>query len=118
MTNSEKYLKDGVDVDNLCLEIATEYARVSAVDWYQNIGGAIKRFFEKQVKPTLSEDEKFILKNIKQRDEGWFPVNIGRKEGWLYITFYSKYIEDYYKEYHISWLYEHLFQCIKERRRI
>lgn len=69
MTNGEKYLKDGVEKENLAVELVHFLDRE-----YQNerhcytkiVPEYIVKFFEEQIKPTLSEDEKVILKVISE----------------------------------------------------
>lgn len=111
MTNAEKYLRDGVDVEELCLKIATEYAKGSAIDWYKHIEEAVNRFFTHQVKPTLSEDEKVILRNI---DKNYKYIERS-SDGLLRVVDTDT---DDYIDFRCGLPYSNLFQFIKERRRI
>lgn len=97
MTNAEKYLKDGVDVWKLANEIK-KYSE----NTIQLMPFNIEEFFKQQVKPTLTKDERVILRNLHEEYK-----HIRRNEmGNLYIGV------DYFG------MYDNLFQFIKERRRI
>ena len=111
MTNAEKFLKDDVSVlefrnklteffwDNLGLYEGNE----------EQIYTIIGNFLDIIEQPTLTEDERVILNhiNIYEFDK------IGRaKNGDLYLH----YRED--KDTEDFWWCNHLFQFIKERRRI
>ncbi len=64
MTNAEKYLKDGVDIK----QMATEMVDYFNFPPYEGIGeGSIEAFFDKEIRPTLTEDERAILGNIDKR---------------------------------------------------
>lgn len=98
MTNAEKYLKDGVK-EQLIKELSI-------------YGGELDEFFEEQVTPTLTEDERVILRNIKgkyttlyRNDSGYLILqeNSAKEIGKCHVGFNE---------------YNHLFQFIKERRRI
>lgn len=104
MTNAEKYLKDGVNINQMATEMV-DYFNFPA---YEGIGeSSIEAFFDKEVKPTLTEDERVILRNIKNKKA------IGRdKDNCLY--FGSKGDGRFF----INSTFGHLFQFIKERRRI
>lgn len=104
MTNKDKYLKEEIteeDIEQLAKDIGTFYEN--------NIGLlpiAVQQFFNELQKPTLTEDERVILKNI---DNGF--TKIRREHGELYS--YNKFTGS---EYDVP--FNHLFQFIKERRRI
>lgn len=66
-------------------------------------------FMEEQVKPTLTEDERVILKYIDNR-----YTHIQKDNG-LWIVNYA---DEYESELLSFEEYDHLFQFIKERRRI
>ncbi len=106
MTNAEKYLKDEV-IESDFPDLLTEYILNSSNDNSINIRQAIYDFFNEKVKPTLTEDERVILRNIQQEWKTIFRGNLGTLElhngkgGWT--AFYPM---------------SHLFQFIKERRRI
>jgi len=87
MTNAERYLKDGV---------------------VQNIDD----FFKQQAKPTLTEDEKVVLRNIKKDYKYIGKIKFLGVEV-LYVSQKEK-AEDFTT---LS-AFDHLFQFIKERRRI
>ncbi len=93
MTNAEKYLKDGVDVDKFVKEYRT--SRI----------GLLNVWLNEPSKITLTEDEKVILKNI---DNIAFKT-IGRnKSGGLYVRFY--FLDEPYKA---SIFKDNVFQFIK-----
>lgn len=114
MTNQEKYLKDGVDIEEL-----TDIFE----DWHKthlnvvSYGEALFRFLQVEVKPTLTEDERVILRNINTnvydvigRDSG-FDLYIAGKVDWKGNKVSTRdYIEQFLKD--------DVFQFIKERRRI
>lgn len=108
MTNGEKYLKDGVDLEQLDKELIDYICNQGTDNPYYTY---VSDFFKEQVKPTLTEDERVILRNLRDKYK-----YIGR-EGMLYIAeqernsnFVSQVVIDEYKF--------GLFQFIKERRRI
>lgn len=106
MTNADKYLKEGVDIAKLAREIVElNYSNDICLE------DNITLYFRQEVKPTLTEDERVILRNI---DKIKFK-NIGRTTSGLLCL--SDNNSDY-KNLSISNLYDHLFQFIKERRRI
>ena len=77
---------------------------------------AFKNFFEEQAKPTLTEDERVILRNVKWK--GYTATHIGRakenKGSFIYIRFEN----DIEMTYYFDVFFGHLFQFIKEWRRI
>ena len=98
MTNGEKYLKDNASVEEFIKEINNE------LDY---AGGEfnIKEWLEQETKPTLTEDERVILRNIREKYS-----TITRRTGELFLESELN---------RISFeAYDHLFQFIKERRRI
>ncbi len=108
MTNAEKYLKDGVDVE--------EFVKELHCFWWLNeydICEGIRKFLSteaKKKKPTLTEDERVILEFIKNFDY------IGRDKKGLYYKLQDEDIKE--KTAVIYNLTTNLFQFIKERRRI
>ena len=103
MTNKEKYLKDNVSVEELAMELAHHIQKRFCTSVEQDI----KSFMKEQTKPTLTEDERVILRNI---DTERYP-KIARKDKQLGII--NVYTDGLY------WLpFQNLFQFIKERRRI
>ena len=98
MTNAEKYLKEKItkeDIEQLAKSIDT---------FYQNnielLPVAIQQFFNEIQKPTLTENERVILRNINKEARIW------REKGKLWI-----YCEG-------NLFNEDIFQFIKERGRI
>ena len=63
MTNADKYLKDGVDVGEFANEILEAYMKGSN---NESVFVTTTRFLKSEVKPTLTEDEKVILRNIDE----------------------------------------------------
>lgn len=65
MTNADKYLKDEVSVEKFINDyLDFSFSRV----WEKNensFENITKKFFEQQVKPQLTEDEKAILRHLK-----------------------------------------------------
>lgn len=110
MTNAAKYLKDGVDIK----QMATEMVDYFNFPPYEGIGeSSIEEFFGKEVQPTLTEDERVILRNIAKHSDF---EKIGRdKIGGLYVTCRINIPTE--EKWTISF-FDHLFQFIKERRRI
>lgn len=106
MTNSEKYLKDGVDVWQLANEIK-KYSE----NTIQLMPFNIEAFFKQEAKITLTEDERVILRNIQKGlfREGFISRTAGN-ELFVFIKETGETIELY--------IFNHLFQFIKERRRI
>ena len=105
MTNAEKYLKDGVDVKRFAEELAIYMYNSKNTEMIDN-------FLNETIKPILTEDEKVILRNIKEEYSA-----IGRKDGTPSIELYIKGKgNDDFK--HCWCFYNQLFQFIKPRRRI
>ena len=107
MTNAEKYLKDGVDINEIATGIDTIF--MNEVD-VANVEIATKEFFSRETKPTLTDDERVILRNIKDAELIGRTPNLGQ----LYVmTTKGETYEVYFNK-----MFGHLFQFIKERRRI
>ena len=111
MIYKDKFLKEGVDYIELARQLSDYIYNESPVKkcvFPDEIG----RFFEQPITPTLTEDERVILRNIKNEE---YKNTIGREnnttyqEGKLYLR--SKYSDA--KAFAISTLYNHLFQFIK-----
>lgn len=67
MTNAEKYLKDGADVEKIIDELTD---RICMWDFVRKenreiIANEILSFFEEKTKPILTEDERAILRHLK-----------------------------------------------------
>lgn len=104
MTNQEKYGLTNEQVKRLSCEIDDFVMEQCA----GSLSHLIEMFFREQVKPTLTEDEKVILRNV---DEMY--ITIGRYEDGI--------LEFNRSDGHYSnscYPLNHLFQFIKPRRRI
>ena len=111
MTNAEKYLKDGIDEE--------EFIKELHLFWWANqydVCDGIRKFLNAEAKkktPTLTEDERVILRNINTNNYD----KVGRKiSGALYLGIVNEIgidstFEDFFQD-------SDLFQFIKERRRI
>ena len=115
MTNAEKYLKDNVNIHEIACEM------VKFLDNETNASNIfiddIETYFMRKTKPTLTEDERVILRNI---DKTQLEL-IGRTatDGELYLAY--RYGTNKYEVMHeteFDMAYGHLFKFIKERRRI
>jgi hypothetical protein len=106
MTYAEKYLKDETTIDELCRDLAIY---CSPTNFSGLTRERIASFFEQKVKPTLTEDERVILKNIDKQ----YTHIVRKNDGFLGVT---------YKEGAITYFwgiaFSDLFQFIKERRKI
>ena len=106
MTNAEKFLKDGVDIENFANSLCEFVGNFE-------LRNGIKNFLNKEAKPTLTEDERVILRNIAKHNDF---EKIGRgKIGGLYVT--CRINIPTVEKWGITF-FDHLFQFIKERRRI
>lgn len=112
MTNADKYLKDGVSVEEFRNAVFSS-SYVDTFETYKYIGNSsLYCFLKEHAKPTLTEDERVILRNLENT--------------YKYITRKEQGLSIYEKEPLIgnrvginTYLpYDHLFQFIKERRRI
>lgn len=126
MTNAEKWLKDGVNVTELANNLFS-FAIVNHGINTLNYSKCIADFFKEEVKPTLTEDEKVILRNIKIHDcSKVYSLKITRacdNDLWLKVEGKSNKIKHLGIFIDINGSipidqYSHLFQFIKERRRI
>lgn len=107
-TLADIYLKDGIDYGDLSMAIGMFLADRNQIGPV----GLIKEFFEQPVKPTLTEDEKVILRNVKK-----LYKFIGKREltGTPYISMKSR---DKYLFATFDLFDNDLFQFIQPRRRI
>ncbi len=114
MTNAEKYLKDEMELKDFISDYITfckNYKQDSV-----NLE-SLSLFFRQKVKPQLSEDERVILKNLHYEKGCYEYERIGRtkkdSEGYsdLYLIEKDLTVTNFNE-------YLHLFQFIKERRRI
>lgn len=111
MTNAEKYLKEGINKEELFTGIANAFFS----ECTENDIARLNNFFNEQVQPTLTADERVILRNIPTKywqkicrdNDGTLEIR-GEYEK---IDFHVDSISDFDE-------YNHLFQFIKERRRI
>lgn len=109
ITNADKYLKD----EKYIFDIAKGIAEAICYDDMEHLKKItekeIKDWFTSSTKPTLTEDERVILRNIQLYTGKSVTIRrIG--DGHLYISGGCGFID--FGEYN------HLFQFIKERRRI
>lgn len=106
-TNAEKYLKDGIDISELASELTIETYNAPVES---NLEDIIVSFFNKQLTPTLTDDERVILRNIPKDYK-----TIGKcVNGVLYVTTDRK----IYLDKAFGGFFNHLFQFIQERRGI
>ena len=104
MTNTEKYLKAGADIEKIAREIDIILQNDVNV---ANAEQATIKYFNSTCKPTLTEDERVILRNMQNHS------GLGRdEEGCLYFGLKKE------GRCFVNHLFGHLFQFIKERRRI
>ena len=102
MTNKDKFLKDGVSVEEFIQKL-TNHINKTQKSTYEKI----KEFLE-QPAQILTEDERVILSNI----DTFIVERIGRnKESHLYLWIGKE-------NKHIFVGFDKLFQFIRERRRI
>lgn len=109
MTNAEKYLKEGVEnIESLIQDFFHFIGCVEDSNRYNDI----YQFFLNKAEPTLTEDERVILRNI---DKDFYKF-IGRQAEMLYVSRTAHYFNtDSFDNYFGNGC---LFQFIKERRRI
>lgn len=107
MTNGEKYLKEGVDTE--------EFIKELHIFWWLNeydVCEGIRKFLSaeaKKKKPTLTEDERVILRNINKKYN-----YIGRHEDSIFIDAGKLYVSIRAGAHGWSSLpCDHLFQFIK-----
>ena len=104
LTNKDKYLKDGVDVYELVNNMGLLY--MSGYSYHDNL----TYFFNHEVKPILTEDEKVILNRIRN-----FYTHIKRTNAGLKITSGTLGAE---LGLPFNMFDDNLFQFIQPRRRI
>lgn len=104
MTNAEKYLKEGVSVKEFASEL-TEQLYYYKPEYFEE---EIHKFFNAPVQLTLTEDEKVILRNLRDN-----PKYIKRR-GKYYLLCYDK-IDNLggITNGHDITAFGHLFQFIK-----
>ena len=110
MTKKEKYLKDGIDINKFAYELTAKISRWDDLSYYsKGIEEDILEFFNERAKPTLTEDERVILRNIDK--ENYFYIGRDTVLDSLYL------LNDSNEKIGID-MFDNLFQFIKERRRI
>lgn len=102
MTNAEKYLKDGEDGIRPLLDKCREIGAIDSGREYR-----IDQMLREEVKPTLTEDERVILRNIPKQYK-----TIRRIGNNVQVDTEDK------EEFACICAFNHLFQFIKKRRRI
>lgn len=108
MTNAKKYLKDGVNIK----EFIDELHHFWWVNEY-DVREGIRKFLNAEAakeKPILTEDERIILKNIDRT-----YTHISRTYGDIWVGIGEETADSECKRVCV---FNHLFQFIKERRRI
>ena len=107
MTNAEKYLKDGVTIKEFAVEITKQISKWDELSYYSNnIENDIIDFLSTEAKPTLTEDERVILKNMDTKNY----THLYRTDNLIFLK---------NKKEHLYWIpFSNNFQFIKERRRI
>lgn len=106
MTNAEKYLKDGISIEELIFDIINFEKCWNRKDFDKEVK-RIKKFFFTSSKPVLTEDEKVILRNIQdfnyieRNERGGIELNLRTDDGDLEDT--DRIV-----------IFDHLFNCIKD----
>lgn len=109
MTNAEKYLKDGVDVEEFNRELFKSCVTGDLFNFINS--NAVTAWLYSEVKPILLEDEKVILKYINQERY----AQIGRTKNGEIIF---RNVNDSYCVLTPYFNFENIFQFIQPRRRI
>lgn len=108
MTNAEKYLKD----KNYTKDFVSDYMIYCVRKKQDSVNlESLSLFFREEAKPTLTEDERVVLKNIDKKF-----IKIGRDaSNTIYFIFdeFTGMKAKYYAN-----IFDNIFQFIKERRRI
>lgn len=103
MTNKDKLLRDDVSVEEFAKEFEAFCIMMKEENIVMTYKEEMKEFLNCEIKPTLTEDERVILRNIKNNKA------IGRdKDNCLY--FVSKGDGRFF----VNSTFGHLFQFIKE----
>ena len=117
MTNKDKYLKDNVSVEELAGAITKELSYFDDLSYYsENMEQAIIEFLNEQAKPLLTEDERVILRNLPKQIKKIRRDKYKVKEPDMNYGMLEMVEED--NKYWTAPVLSHLFQFIKERRRI
>lgn len=112
MTNKDKFLRDGVDIEKLVNDIVM--FEIKEIGWAvaDKEKERIKRFFNAPFKHTLTESEKVILRNIPTNFKYIHRDKVNR----LIVTEDRQASDEPYGCEIL--IFSHLFLFIKERRRI
>ena len=105
MTNAEKYLKDSVAITEFIIAFRKWYYGEERI--IRPAEKDIENFLREKAQPTLTEDERVILRNLEN-----FYSSIRRNFENIQIY------DDISNEWEPSQFNDNLFQFIKERRRI
>ena len=105
-TISDKYLKENVSIDEFTFKFDEWHIKNSDIKGY---GEALFRFLQESAKPTLTEDERVILRNLKK---DYITLKRG-KWGNLFIA--KEPDENGVRETNYLEFKDNLFQFIKER---
>lgn len=120
LINKDKYLKDGVDVEELFNDLKSYNDKIKGVTNYYARDLSIKflkEFLSQPVKPTLTEDEKVILRNIREKKK--YIKRFGEYDLVVYDEVEADGTTRTYKSGAFGLEpFSHLFQFIKPRRRI
>ena len=113
MTNAEKYLKDNASVEEMKKDFF-DYLVSDGVYGCnsKNIVQKWEDFLNTPTKPQLTEDERVILRNIPKE-----YIKI-RREKYTKNIYVEKEKVEKEEDWEILLVFNHLFQFIKERRRI
>lgn len=116
MTNKDKFLRDGVSVEDFCkgfYQYLVSKDKISFGYDKSNVGAYLQDFLSEQTTPTLTEDERVILRNIDKKYTYIYRNKVGNIE----LEKGSRLVGTTHI-YHSLEPFMHLFQFIKERRRI
>lgn len=117
ITHADKYLKDGVDVEEFISDIEYNIGIAATISDITKPTGIflytddLKKFLNEQIKPPLVNDEKVILRNIDERFK-----YISRDV--VSIDLYISSEENCTGCYTACVEFDHLFDFIRPRRRI
>ena len=118
MTNREKYLKDEVNIQELWKNFDDYYYKNKSKE--SDVEKAFRNFFEEEAKPTLTEDERVILRNIHSNENYKTYKRIGRTNyGSLYLSYdlnkaTAEEIGELESDFDYFEMYNNLFQFIKD----
>lgn len=114
MTNADKYLKDGVSIEELADKLTKKIQSTEKYGFYDNfVNDVLIKFFKAKDIPTLTEDERVILRNIDKNFKYIARVNKQIQVCTVKTSNRGLPCDSGY-----LFTFNHLFQFIKERRRI